>query len=114
MPVRDKLYNLLKFVSENEQAFVGLTCKNHDLIPQGCDLDEDTILVANLEPQVELKEFIEVAERRSLKELKDFLRRCIDVIEFLFYIREEVDKQKRQFSDLIRQLDPVVRDALSK
>ena len=55
-----------------------------------------------------------MAERRSLTELKAFLRRCIDVVEFLVYIVSEVDKMRgRTFKDLIKSLGPEMQDTLS-
>jgi len=49
-----------------------------------------------------------------MAELKVFLRRCIDVIEFLNYIETEVDKLGRQFIDLMRSFGPEALDDLSK
>ena len=49
-----------------------------------------------------------------MAQLKAFLRKCIDVIEFLNYIETEIDNQKRRFVELIRSLGPELQDVLSK
>ena len=91
MPVREKLFDLFNFINQSERDLVGgLSNQNHDLIPPSCTLSEDTVPLVELEQQ--LKEFVEVAERRSFAELKAFLRRCIDIIEFFIYIEQEVEK----------------------
>ena len=61
-----------------------------------------------------LQESIQVAERRSLAELKVFLQRCIDVIQFLFFVQSDLNKQGRKLIDLMRSLDEDTLDALSK
>ena len=47
--------------------------------------------------------------------LKAFVRRCIDIIEFLTYIENEViSQQRRRFSDYMGQLGPNLQEIISK
>ena len=112
MPVNEKLTNLYQFVVDHERKFVGLSCKDQNLIPPSSALADEAQLVTNCDPQ--LQEFIQVAERRSLTELKAFLHRCIDVVNFLVYVEREVSMGGRKFIDLIKSLGPEMQDALSK
>ena len=82
------------------------------MIPQKSLISNELLLVTNLETQI--KDFVEVAERSSLVQLKLFLRRCIDVITFLEYIEREIDNQKLSFDHLMRELGPELQDRLSK
>ena len=65
---------------------------------------------------LELKEveFIQVEEKKSLVHLKVFVQRCLDVIEFLSVIEQEIENSKRKFIDFMKELSPSVKDALSK
>ena len=65
---------------------------------------------------MELKEveFIQVEEKKSLVHLKVFVQRCLDVIEFLSVIEQEIENSKRKFIDFMKELSPSLKDALSK
>lgn len=82
LPIRDKMIQFNEFLLSNEQSFVGSTCQNKNLLP--FNSETNLIIVENLE--LELTEFIQVAERASLVQLKAFVRRCLDVILFLEFI----------------------------
>ena len=107
MPVKEKLNKLVHMVHTYERALTGATCKNHDLSSPNC------VLVNNVE--LEVAEYVQVAERQSLAHFKIFLRRCIDVIEFLTYIERELEEcARRPFSDYVKELGPELQDRLSK
>ena len=64
--------------------------------------------------ELEISEHIQVEEKKSLVHLKVFVQRCLDVIEFLYFIEQEIENSRRKFIDLIRELGPSLKDALSK
>ena len=100
IPALERLTALLNFLQSREGDFVVQTCKNRELIPRESALSEDVVMINGLDPA--LSEQIEVAQRTSKEQLKAFLQRCIDVIEFFCFIEEEVSVQNRQFADLVR------------
>ena len=105
LPVRDKLISLSKFIANNGDKISGQTCNKQDLFTDWRAYGEEFVTLANLNQVV--YEYVQVAERRSLSELKAFLRRCLDVIDFLCYIEDEVEKTHgRRFEDLMRELGP--------
>ena len=107
MPVRDKLINLSKFIADNGDKIAGLTCNSKNLFSYKRVFGEEFETLASLNQIV--YEYIQVAERRSLSELKAFIRRCLDVIEFLCYIEDEVEKTHgRRFEDLMKELGPYI------
>ena len=113
LPVRDKLISLSKFIASNGEKIAGQTCNKRDLFSDKKICGEEVETLSNLN-QI-CYEYIQVAERRSLSELKAFLRRCLDVIEFLCYIEDEVEKTYgRRFEDLMRELGPNIQNVLSK
>ena len=112
-PVRAKLINLSKFIADNGDQIAGLTCNNKNLFSDKNGFYEEVETIASLNQIV--YEYIQVAERRSLSELKTFINRCLDVIEFLFYIEYEVETTHgRKFEDLMKELGPYIQNILWK
>lgn len=61
-----------------------------------------------------MRERIQVEERKSLAHLKVFVQRCLDIIEFLYFIEQEMETARRKFQDLMAELGPEMKDRLSK
>ena len=59
-------------------------------------LADDYVQLFELE--LNFSQSVEIAEKQSLKQLKVFLKRCIDVIEFIKIITEDFDQIQKQLN----------------
>jgi len=88
LAVKTRLLNLRDLILRFEHSFVGQTCKNGELIAEHVGLSQQVLLTSQLDQA--LSEGIEVAERQSLAQLKVFIQRCLDTIEYFGFIEEQI------------------------
>ena len=99
LPIGQKLRGIYEFLSRSQRDLQGRVCQNPDRISESSPLYERVTQLCRLK-QTE-QDFIEVAEKQSCRELRLFIRRCLDVIEFLGLINSG-----NSFRTIMKELSP--------